>query len=356
MRAILEDVARWLAAGESIALATVVGTEGSSPRLLGSRMAITESGQMTGSVSGGCAEGDVFRRAQTVLGGQAPRRVRYTGVDEEGWGVGLACGGTIEVFIERLGEVHRQLVDSLEHEETVALATRLDGSGHLIAWPDGRLYGDRTLASQLVPLLPHPTAEHRRHPQGDVFLEVFAPWPTLTVVGAVHIAIPLVVMARELGYRVRVVDARRAFATRDRFGGADELLIAWPAEAMDSEHLRSQDAVVVLAHDPKFDVPALERALRSPVGYIGLLGSTTTQQKRQAALKGKGFSDKDLARIHGPVGLDLGGRRPPEIALAILAEMVAVKHGRRPDGPNALPARRRENGDERNVSSDSGSA
>ncbi len=333
MREILDDLRGWLVAGESIALATVVRTEGSSPRPLGARMAVTESGQMVGSVSGGCLEGDVFREAQEVLECGEARRLQYTAVDEEGWQVGLACGGTIDVFIEPLAEVHHLLVDALQREETVGLATRLDGSEHLIAWPDGRRRGDLspTLASELMSILsaglfPSSQAELRSYPEADVFLEVFARPPTLTVVGAVHIAVPLVTMAQELDFHVRLVDARRAFATRSRFPDVDELVVAWPREALTPQALRPQDAVVVLTHDPKFDVPALEAALSSPVGYVGLLGSTTTQEKRRAALRDRGFCDEDLARIHGPVGLDLGGRRPAEIALAILAEIVAVQN------------------------------
>lgn len=327
MREILEDVRRWLDGGEPIALATVVWAAGSSPRPLGSRMAVTASGQMTGSVSGGCIEGDVFREAQSILAGEGPRRLRYSAVDEEGWQVGLACGGTIEVFVEPWGEVHGRLLEALEEEQTVGLATRLDGSGHAMAWPDGRSCGDGSLASELRALFPGPAAELRHGPEtspgGDVLLEVFSRPATLTIVGAVHIAVPLVTMARVLGFHVRLVDARRAFANRERFPDVDELVVAWPQDELAPPHLRPHDAVVVLTHDRKFDVPALEVALGSPVGYIGLLGSPTTQEKRRGALKAKGFSDEDLARIHGPVGLDLGGRQPAEIALAILAEIVA---------------------------------
>jgi xanthine dehydrogenase accessory factor len=331
MRAILDDLVRWLAADESIALATVVKAEGSSPRPVGSRMAVTDSGQMAGSVSGGCVEGDVFREAQEVLAHGEARLLQYAAVDEEGWQVGLACGGTIHVFVEPLVQVHRLLIDALRREETVGLATRLDGGQHLIAWPDGRVQGDRTLDSVLTPALaaggsPSPLAALRSTPHGDVFLEVFARPPTLTIVGAVHIAVPLVTMAQALNFHVRLVDARRAFATRDRFPTVDDLVIAWPKEALDPRTLRPEDALVVLTHDPKFDVPALEAALKTPVGYIGLLGSTSTQQKRRAALKERDFTDEELARIHGPVGLDLGGRRPAEIALAILAEIVAVQN------------------------------
>lgn len=330
MRAILEDLHRWLAADETIALATVVHSEGSSPRPLGSRMAVTASGQMVGSVSGGCVEGDVFRVAQEVMTEGEPKRLQYSVVDEEGWQVGLACGGAIEVFVEPLQEMHRQLVTALTHGETVAFATRLDGRGHTIAWSDGRVCGDAILTGELMELFPGPAAEMRRLPEGDVFVELLAQLSTLTIIGAVHVAVPLVALAQVLGFRTRVIDARAAFATRDRFPHVDELVAAWPQEEMPRRYLRPCDAVVVLTHDPKFDIPALEVALRSQVGYVGLLGSASTQAKRHDALRKQGFSDEDVARIHGPVGLDLGGQRPSEIALAILAEIVAKQNHRRP--------------------------
>ena len=218
------DLARWLAGGEEIALATVVHAEGSSPRALGSRLAVTASGQMAGSVSGGCVEGTVFEEAQEVLASGTPKRLRYGVVDESGWEVGLACGGTIEVYVEPLTGVHRRLVAALEAEETVGLATRLDGGGHLLAWPDGRLEGDRSLAPALTALFPGPAAELRHGPEADVFVEVLAPPPTMVIVGAVHIAVPLVTLAQTLGFHVRLVDARRAIATQDRFPTVDERL------------------------------------------------------------------------------------------------------------------------------------
>jgi len=340
MREILDDLNRWLASGEQIALATVVWAEGSSPRPLGSRLAMTGSGQMTGSVSGGCVEGAVFEEAREVLAGVPPKRLRYSAVDESGWQVGLACGGTIEVYVEPLVDAHRRLLAPLEAEETVALATRLDGGGHLLAWPDGRLEGDRSLAPELTALFPGPAAELRHYPEGvalsevegDVFLEVFTPPPTLVIVGAVHVAVPLVTLSQTLGFRVRVVDARRAFATRERFPTADALVVSWPQEALKAGGLGPQHYVVILSHDPKFDLPALQVALRSQAAYVGLIGSRTTQAKRKAALREAGFGEAELARIHGPVGLDLGGREPAEIALAILAEIVAVRA--RPDRPD----------------------
>ena len=167
--------------------------------------------------------------------------------------------------------------------------------------------------------------------EGDVFLQVLAPPPTLVIVGAVHIAVPLVTLAQTLGFHVRVVDARRAFATRERFPTVDELVVAWPQDALKAESLGPQHYVVILSHDPKFDLPALQIALRSQAAYVGLIGSRSTQARRKAALREAGFAEAELARIHGPVGLDLGGREPAEIALAILAEIVAVRRGRRVD-------------------------
>lgn len=331
MQEITTDLNRWLADGEQIALATVVGAEGSSPRPPGSCMAVTRSGLMAGSVSGGCVEGAVFEQAQAVLAGEPPKLLHYGVADEAAWEVGLACGGSIEVYVEPLADVHRRLLAALDAQETVALATRLDEGGaarHLLAWPDGRTVGDPSLAAELCALFPGPAAGLRRLAGGDVFFQVFCPPPTLVIVGAVHIAVPLVDLAHRLGFRVQVVDARRTFATRDRFPTADELTVAWPQDALAAEDLGPQHHVVILSHDPKFDLPALEIALRSRAAYVGLIGSRVTQAKRQAALRERGFGEAELARIHGPVGLDLGGREPVEIALAILAEIVAVRHGR----------------------------
>ncbi len=344
MRDIVADLGRWLAAGERVALATVVRAEGPSPRPLGSRLAVTASGQMVGSVSGGCVEGAVFQEAQAVLSGEPPKRLRYSVVDETGWEVGLACGGTIEVYVEPLADGHRLLLAALEAEETVALATWLDGNAHLLAWPDGRLKTSSDgivrsphLIATLTALFPGPAAELRHSDAGEVFLEVFAPPPTLIIVGAVHVAVPLVSLAQTLGFHVRLVDARRAFATRERFPTVDELVVAWPQDALKSEELGPRHYVVILSHDPKFDLPALEIALRSRAAYVGLIGSRTTQSKRKAALWEAGFSEGELARIHGPIGLDLGGRKPAEIALAILAEIIAVNHGRSGETLSAQP-------------------
>lgn len=333
MREILDAVTCWLEAGESVALATVVRSSGSSLRSVGACMAATASGEMAGSISGGCVEGATLREVEQVLSEGAPRRVEYGPVDGSGWEVGLACGGTIEVYIEPLTAVHERLLASLRADETVALVTRLDGAGHLLAWPDGRRVGDEGLADALgegtFDFDSAPSIELRPGAECARFIQIFAPPPFLTIVGAVHVAQPLVQLAQTLGYRTRVVDARRAFATRERFPAVDELVVAWPSEGLKPRCLRPRDGVVILTHDPKFDIPALECALRSRVGYIGLLGSPPTQERRREVLRERGFTSEELARIHGPVGLDLGGREPEEIALSIVAEIVAVAHNGR---------------------------
>jgi len=330
MRELVADLQRWLVAGEPVALATVIAASGPSPRPVGARMAVSAAGRMAGSVSGGCVEGAVLREAQGVLASGSPRRLRYGTVGDEQWEVGLACGGTVEIYVEPLAPLHRRLLAALEAGETVALVTRLDDAAHLLAWPDGRTEGETALTVEVAGLdwSGAPLAELRAWASNDLFVQLFTPQPTLTIVGAVHIAQPLTRLAQVLGFRVRVADSRRAFLTAERFPTADERVAARPERALRPEHLRPQDALVILTHSPRFDLPALEIALRSPVGYIGLLGSRNTQARRQAALIERGFSAAELARIHGPVGLDLGGREPEEIALAILAHIVAVRHGR----------------------------
>jgi xanthine dehydrogenase accessory factor len=328
VREIAGDLARWLADGERVVLATVVSVEGSSPRPLGARLAVSASGLVAGSVSGGCVEGAVVEEAADVFQGRPPKRLRYGVADETGFEVGLACGGTIDVYVEPLVSAHRRLLVAVETGETVAMATRLSDGAHLLGWSDGSLEGDPSLAPGLAELFPGPAAQLRTSPDGDTFLEVIAPPPELIIVGAVHVAIPLVQLAQTVGFRVRLVDPRRTFANLERFPTVDDLTVAWPQDALRSEDLGPHHYLVVLSHDPKLDLPALEIGLRSRAGYIGLIGSPTTQGRRRRALQEAGIGVADLARVHGPVGLDLGGQEPAEIALAILAEIVAVRRGR----------------------------
>jgi len=308
MREVLAELEQWTREGEEIALATVVETWGSSPRPLGSKMVVTRSGKMAGSVSNGCIEGAVFEEAQKVLQSGKPKLAAFGVADEVAFEVGLACGGHIEVFVQPLAPVHQRLIEMLERNEAATLRTNLvTGEADLTAGSQA--------GSELA----------RR--EGDVFVEPLRRPAHLVIVGAIHIAIPLHRLAKLMGYRVTVVDARSKFATKERFPEADELIVSWPDEAMSKLTLDSSTYVVILTHDPKFDLPALRSVLGKEVGYIGAIGSRKTNQNRFDALRAEGFTDEQLSRVHGPVGLDLGGRGAEETALGILAEITAVRFG-----------------------------
>ena len=308
MREVLEELKQWTSEGEQVALATVVETWGSSPRPLGSKMIVTRSGKMAGSVSNGCIEGAVFEEAQNVLRSGRPKVAAFGVADDVAFEVGLACGGHIEVFVQPLGPVHRQLIDMLDRDEPATLRTNLET-------------GDAELMKGA------PTGSELARRDGDVFVEPFRRPAHLVIVGAIHIAIPLHRLAKLMGYRVTVVDARAKFATRERFPEADELIVAWPDEAMRKIAIDNSTYVVILTHDPKFDLPALRSVLKKPAGYIGAIGSRKTNQNRFDKLRSEGFTEEELSRVHGPIGLDLGSRGAEETALGILAEITAVRFG-----------------------------
>jgi len=353
MRDLLPDIERWLQAGKQVAIATIVQVYGSALQPLGAKMACTSAGDMAGSVSGGCIEGAVYEEAQRVMKHSRPRLLEYGVANETAWEIGLACGGTIQVWVESLSpEIYATLKQCLETEQRVALATILTGPGpgnKLFIWPDGRTQGElgspeltgqvvRYAADRLAALDPGRTTFKANDEPVDVFIEIFAPLPRLIIVGAVHMAIPLVTFARTLGFRTIVVDARAAFATRERFPHADELIVEWPFTALSRLGLDEATYVVAMTHDDKLDIPALQAALASPARYIGILGSKKTHAKRVQALKQLGLPDEQLARIHAPIGLDMGAVGPDEIALSIMAEVVAVRHGLVPGHIRSLSA------------------
>lgn len=308
MREVLAELEEWTKAKEDIALATVVETWGSSPRPLGSKMVVTRSGKMAGSVSNGCIEGAVFEEAQKVLQTKRPKVAAFGVADDVAFEVGLACGGHIEVFVQPLTHTHEQLLAMLERNEAATLRTNL-------------VTGEVDLSSGA------PSGSELARREGDWFIEPMRRPAHLVIVGAIHIAIPLHRLAKLMGYRVTVVDARAKFATRMRFPEADELMVSWPDEALSRLTLDNSTYVVILTHDPKFDLPALRSVLGKDVGYIGAIGSRKTNQNRFDALRAEGFTDEQLSRVHGPVGLDLGGRGAEETALGILAEITAVRFG-----------------------------
>jgi len=308
MREVLEELNEWTHDGEDIAIATVIETWGSSPRPLGSKMLVTRSGKMAGSVSNGCIEGAVFEEGQKVLKSGTPKIAAFGVADDVAFEVGLACGGHIEVFVQPLAKVHRQLVGMLNSDEAATLRTNLT-----------------TGEAELVSGTPPGTELARR--DGEAFVEPFRRPAHLVIIGAIHIAIPLHRLAKLMGYRVTVIDARAKFATKERFPEADELMVAWPDEAMSKVPIDGSTYIVVLTHDPKFDLPALRSVLKKDAGYIGAIGSRKTNQNRFDALRKEGFTEEQLARVHGPIGLDLGGRGAEETALGILAEITAVRFG-----------------------------
>jgi xanthine dehydrogenase accessory factor len=308
VREILGELEQWTRAGEDIALATVVETWGSSPRPLGSKMVVTRSGKMAGSVSNGCIEGAVFEEAQKVLKTGKPKVAAFGVADDVAFEVGLACGGHIEVFVQPLAAAHLQLIGILERNEAATLRTNL-------------VAGEAQLTAGA------PSGSELAHRDGDWFVEPFRRPAHMVIVGAIHIAIPLHRLAKLMGYRVTVIDARSKFATKERFPEADELVVSWPDEAMSKVTLDNATYVVILTHDPKFDLPALRSVLGKEVGYIGAIGSRKTNQNRFDALRAEGFTEEQLSRVHGPIGLDLGGRGAEETALAILAEITATRFG-----------------------------
>lgn len=341
---LFETLERWRGEGEEIALATLVGVQGSAPRRPGARLALTRSGRMAGSVSAGCVENDVFARALAVLDAGRPEVARYGISDEMAFAVGLSCGGSIEVLIEpfRPTPAWDAVRDAVGGGRPVGLAlgvapAALAGRA-LAVRPDGAAVGSldpaldaavadaarRALVEAGVQRLVLPFAGG----EAEVFVEGLSPPLRLFVAGATQIAAALARLARPLGYRVVVADARSPFATPERIPDADAVLREWPDAVLARAGLDAACAVVVLTHDPKFDVPALAHALRSPAGYVGALGSRRTHARRREQLREAGISDAQLARLRAPIGLDLGGREPEEIALAILAEMQAVRHGR----------------------------
>jgi xanthine dehydrogenase accessory factor len=342
MREVTEDVLRWRADGKPVAVATVARVHGSGLQPLGATMACTDTAEIAGSVSGGCIESEVYEQAQEVLAGGPPRLLSFGVSDELAWSVGLACGGEVEVWVEALDDAgFDEITREVEAGERLARVTVVAGrtgfGRSVLVAPDGPLEASlgsaeldeaatRLAREQLDGGGPR-RASVQLHDAGvELLVQVFAPRDQLIVVGAVHIAIPLVAMARAVGYRTTVVDARAAFATRQRFPHTDELVNAWPATVLaDLEPDRSTD-IVVLTHDDKVDVPVLKEAVRSRARYIGILGSRSHQAQRVTALRELGVLDEELARIHAPIGLPLGAVGPQEIAVAILAELIAVRH------------------------------
>ena len=351
MRDELSRLRQWQASGTRFALATVVATSKSAPRQPGAALAVHPDGEVVGSVSGGCVEGAVVEVATQVLDSGTPQRVEYGISDDEAFAVGLTCGGTIDVFVR---PVTREVVDlddllvRVEAGEPVAVATVVahpdvpDAVGRTLVigqeQVDGTTGNDRLdhavvqsargmLAQGATGTRHFGRDGERRLDDVAVMVESFAPRPRMIVFGAIDFAGAVASIGRFLGYYVTVCDARSRFATPARFPDADEVVVQWPHRYLESTDVDTRTAICVLTHDPKFDVPVLQVALKTDAAYIGVMGSRRTHADRLARLREAGVEEEALARLHSPIGLDLGARTPQETAVSIAAELILERYG-----------------------------
>ncbi|HEV8532284.1 MAG TPA: XdhC/CoxI family protein [Methylomirabilota bacterium] len=344
---LFENLDRLRHAEGKVAVATLVNTRGTTPRKEGAKMLVGEDGRVLGSVTiGGCVDAQVIEESASVLATHKPRLLELNLGDEDAWEIGLTCGGTIEVFVEPV-DLHEASDETLRHYERLrkhaeaggrgALLTRLDAPQHgakLLVLDTGAREGglgsaaldERAVAETQGPLRAGKsttlTIDGTR-----IFAEVFAPPSIMLIVGAGHVSMPLCSLARIVGFKTVVIDGRPRFATRERFPDVDELKIGIPSELVQSVPLGPTTALVLVAHDYKYDLPVLKHALQTPVGYIGLLGSSRRGKAILDLLREDGVAEDLLTRVRVPIGLDLGAQSAPEIALAVLAEVLAVQRG-----------------------------
>ncbi|SFA90618.1 xanthine dehydrogenase accessory factor [Amycolatopsis marina] len=355
MRDVLDELHRRWSAGESVGVGTVVATFSSAPRAPGAAMLVGAGGDVVGSVSGGCVEGAVYELAQQVLADGTPVSQRFGVSDDDAFAVGLTCGGIIDIFVERIDRESLpelpDIVGAVHEGRPVAVATVVEHpeperiGRRLIVWPDrvaGSLGSDRSddavaddarglLASGRSEMLHYGPDGQRRGEGMAVFVNSFEPRPRMLVFGAIDFAAAMARLGAYLGYRVTVCDARPVFATASRFPDADEVVVDWPHRYLAAEaeagRVDQRTVITVLTHDPKFDVPLLEVALRLDVGYVGAMGSRRTHDDRMKRLHDTGLTEAELARLSSPIGLDLGARTPEETAVSIGAEIIALRWG-----------------------------
>ena len=369
MRDILSKVTKWWEADETFGLATVVRTFRSAPRDPGAALAVSSSGdnEVIGSVSGGCVEGAVYELSIDVCESGSPVLQTYGVSDDDAFAVGLTCGGILDVFVERINKDSfpelGEIAAAVERGEPVAVATVIGGPGQIgarrVIWAgdaEDRTGGDSgedswhtgasgtlgsgrrldaavdddargMLAQGLTGIRRYGAHGERRGDELSVFVNSFAPPPRMLVFGAIDFAAAVARVGKFLGYHVTVCDARKVFATASRFPDADQVIVEWPHRFLAGTSIDSRTVICVLTHDPKFDVPLLEVALRTPAGYIGAMGSRRTHDDRLARLREVGLTEEELARLRSPIGLDLGARTPEETAVSIAAELIQLRWG-----------------------------
>jgi xanthine dehydrogenase accessory factor len=364
VRDILSKVRKWWEAGETVGLATVVRTYHSAPRDPGAALAVSAEGEVTGSVSGGCVEGAVYELSLDVCKTGDPVLQTYGVSDDDAFAVGLTCGGIIDIFVEPISQARfpelGEIAAAVERGEPVAVATVIEGPGQIgarrVIWAgdatgqsaaaDGWHVGSSgtlgsgarldqavdddargMLAQGLTGIRRYGEHGERRGDELSVFVNSFAPRPRMLVFGAIDFAAAVARVGKFLGYHVTVCDARQVFATSARFPDADEVVVEWPHRFLAGTNVDARTVICVLTHDPKFDVPLLQVALRTPAGYIGAMGSRRTHEDRLARLREVGMTDDELARLRSPIGLDLGARTPEETAVSIAAELIQLRWG-----------------------------
>ncbi|GAB2659271.1 XdhC family protein [Nocardia goodfellowii] len=339
MRDLAGQLRRWHAANTRYALATVIGVRGSAPRPIGTTMAVDAAGSVCGSLSGGCVEAEVYELCLEVLQTGVPVRKTFGYSDSSAFAVGLNCGGELEVFVHRVTAAEFPVVAAALDIETPVAWVRDVESGAVLAVRADRAIGagfdiegaDLAVVRLARDLLDTGSSGIRVLGCGDrertVFVHSFAPPPRMIVFGATDFAIALCAVGRLLGYRVTVCDARRTFLDPDRFAAAHEVVVDWPHRYLSNTAVDARTAICVLSHDPKFDIPVLAQALRLPVAYVGALGSRRADRERRAELRAAGITERQLRQLRSPIGLELGGRTPEETALAIGAEIIALRRG-----------------------------
>jgi xanthine dehydrogenase accessory factor len=358
MRDVLDDLERWWATGETVAMATVVATWRSAPRPAGATMLVGADGTAVGSVSGGCVEGAVYELGQEVVAAGTPVLQRYGVSDDDAFAVGLTCGGILDIFVERINREEfpqlGEVATAIRAGDPVAVVTCVGVAGddpaarvgrRLIVYPErteGSLGGARLddavtddvrgmLAAGKTATLRYGYDGERRGDELTLFVASYQAPPRMIVFGAIDFAAAVARIGVFLGYRVTVCDARPVFATKRRFPDAHEVVVAWPHRYLQAEVAASRvdqrTVVCVLTHDPKFDAPVLEVALRLPLAYVGAMGSRRTHEDRLNRLRELGLTEPELARLASPVGLDLGARTPEETAVSVAAEIIAAHWG-----------------------------
>jgi len=349
MKEVLRELKGELLQGHSVALATVVRTWKSAPRSAGAALMVTSSGEVVGSISGGCVEGAAFERGQQAFEGSLPSVDIYGVSDDEAFAVGLTCGGILEVFTERISTKTwpelLEIIGKIEAEEAISVVTVVAGGdqvgSHIAIGRDcvigslGSTRLDAAVHDDVLGMLEAGQSGFLKYGHDgerlladiELFVSTYSSPPRMLVFGAIDFASSVARVGKLLGFRVTVCDARPLFATKKRFPDADEIVVDWPHRYFETQTIDQRAVICVLTHDPKFDVPLLKLALRSPASYVGAMGSRRTHQDRLERLRAEGLSQEEVSKLHSPIGLDLGARTPEETAISIAAEIVAHRWG-----------------------------